>query len=393
MLQTIDPYVSVDAVDSLASGTLLLDPPNNLARVAPPPVAVPATVPAAAPAPKYRDGKLTVVVPAYNEAASIADTVRSLLNQTRKIDHIIVIDDFSTDNTGEIASGLGVTVIRPPKNTGSKAGAQNFAMTQVESEFTMAIDADTVLAPDAIEKIMAAMENPKVAAACGFVLPRHVRTVWERGRYVEYLYAFTFYKPIQDHYAKPLISSGCFSVYRTKVLKANGGWNTRTMAEDMDLTWSFYQMGHEVRFVPEAVSYPIEPHDYHFMSKQLKRWSHGFVQNVELHWRGILAIPLLRNMVGVSLWDAAIASVAYLFVLPILAVFFNPLFLIAYLFDLPAVAVPVLLKAWQRGETWQALASIPGFFVLRTVNAVFMVRALVGHWVLRKRLSVYEKGH
>src|SRR6476659_9557046 len=150
MLQTIDPYVSSDAVDSLASGTLLLDPPNGLARVIPPPVVVPAPVPAAAPAPKYNDGKLTVVVPAYNEAGSIADTVRSLLNQSRKIDHIIVIDDFSTDNTGDIARSLGVTVVRPPKNTGSKAGAQNFAMTQVESEFTMAIDADTVLAPDAI---------------------------------------------------------------------------------------------------------------------------------------------------------------------------------------------------------------------------------------------------
>lgn len=393
MLQTIDPYVSVDAVDTLVPRTLLRDPLEDLSRVVPPQVVVPAPVPIAAPALPYRDGKLTVVVPAYNEAASIADTVRSLLKQTRPIDHIIVIDDYSTDNTGEIARSLGATVVRPPKNTGSKAGAQNFAMTQVESEFTMAIDADTVLAPDAIEKIMAAMEDPKVAAACGFVLPRHVKTVWERGRYVEYLYAFTFYKPIQDHYAKPLISSGCFSVYRTKILKANGGWNTRTMAEDMDLTWTFYQLGHKVRFVPEAVSYPIEPHDYHFMSKQLKRWSHGFVQNVELHWRGILGIPLLRNMVGISLWDAAIASVAYLFVLPILAVFVNPLFLIAYLFDLPAVSVPVLYKAWQRGETWQALTSIPGFFVLRTVNAVFMVRALASHWVLRKRLSVYEKGH
>src|SRR4029078_10024069 len=176
MLQTIDPYVSTDAVDTLAPGTLVRDPfsTDDLARVAPPAVVFPA--PVSAPVVPYRDGKLTVVVPAYNEAASIADTVHSLLNQTRKIDHIIVIDDFSTDNTGEIARNLGVTVIRPPKNTGSKAGAQNCAMTQVQSEFTMAIDADTVLAPDAIEKIMAAMENPKVAAACGFVLPRYVRS-------------------------------------------------------------------------------------------------------------------------------------------------------------------------------------------------------------------------
>jgi biofilm PGA synthesis N-glycosyltransferase PgaC len=381
MPQTIDPFVEI--LDVLA----LVAPP----RVAPTPATAPAA--AAAPAPPYRDGKLTVVVPAYDEAASIADTVRSLLNQTRKIDEIVVIDDFSTDNTGEIARSLGVTVIRPPKNTGSKAGAQNFAMQQVFSEFTMAIDADTVLAPDAIEKIMQAMEDPKVAAACGFVLPRHVKTVWERGRYIEYLFAFTFFKPIQDFYAKPLVSSGCFSVYRTKILKANGGWSTRTMAEDMDLTWSFYQRGHGVRFVPEAISYPIEPHNYHFIAKQLKRWSHGFVQNVSLHWRGILHIPLLRNMIGVAIWDACMASVAYLFILPILAIFLNPLFLIAYLFDIPAVSVPVLYKAWQRGEMLKALASIPGFFVLRTVNAVFMVRALWNEWIVRRPLRLYEKGH
>jgi biofilm PGA synthesis N-glycosyltransferase PgaC len=378
MLQTIEPSVDV-----------LIAPP----RVKPAPTATPVATPAAAPSPPYRDGKLTVVVPAYNEAASIADTVRSLLNQTRKIDEIIVIDDFSTDNTGEIARSLGVTVIRPPKNTGSKAGAQNFAMLQVESEFTMAIDADTVLAPDAIEKIMQAMEDPKVAAACGFVLPRHVKTLWERGRYVEYLFAFTFYKPVQDFYEKPLISSGCFSVYRTKILKANGGWNTRTLAEDMDLTWSFYQAGHCVRFVPEAVSYPIEPHDYNFMSKQLKRWSHGFIQNVTLHWRGILDLPFLRSTVAVALWDATVASLAFLFILPLLVIFVNPLFMLGYLIDLPAVAVPVLYKGWQRGEFFRALTSLPSYLVLRIVNATFTLRAVWSEWIMRKSFKVYEKGH
>jgi poly-beta-1,6-N-acetyl-D-glucosamine synthase len=379
MLQTVEPYTAVDVLETL---------PRPIVKAPP----APTVTPAREPAPPFRDGKLTVVVPAYNEAASIADTVRSLLNQTRKIDHVIVIDDFSTDNTGEIARSLGVTVIRPPKNTGSKAGAQNFAMQQVTSEFTMAIDADTVLAPDAIEKIMAAMEDPTVAAACGFVLPRHVKTMWERGRYIEYLFAFTFYKPVQDYYHKPFISSGCFSVYRTKILMANGGWNTRTLTEDMDLTWSFYQAGHRVRFIPEAVSYPIEPHDYHFMKKQLRRWSHGFVQNVELHWRGILGIPMLRNMVAVALWDAVMASVIYLFVLPIMALW-NPLLLLGYLIDLPAVAVPVLYTAWKRGETWRALVSLPSFFVLRTVNSLFTLIAIWKEWVRRQRFGVYEKGH
>ncbi len=375
----------------MAAGTMLLDPPRVLTRVIPPPAVAPAATPA--PAPKYSDGKLTVVVPAYNEAASIADTVKSLLNQTRKIDHVIVIDDYSTDDTGEIARRLGVTVVRPPKNTGSKAGAQNFAMTQVESEFTMAIDADTVLAPDAIEKIMAAMEDPKVAAACGFVLPRFVKTVWERGRYIEYLFSFTYYKQIQDYYEKPFISSGCFSVYRTKLLKENGCWNTRTLTEDMDLTWSFYEAGHKVRFVPEAISYPIEPHDYNFMSKQLKRWTRGFVQNVELHWRGILKLPLLRNMVAVAVMDSVFASFVYLFLLPILALFWNPLLWLGYFIDVPGLAVPVIYTAYKRGETWQAIASLPSFMVLRIVNAMFTFLAVWNEWVLRKRFNVYEKGH
>src|SRR3972149_3049026 len=173
--------------------------------------------------------RLTVLVPAYNEQEHVAETVRSLQNQTLPPEKIIVIDDCSSDGTGDMARKTGATVLRPDVNTGSKAGAQNYALPYVETEFTMAVDADTTLAPDAVEKIMQAFDDKSVSAACGFVLPRKVRTLWERGRYIEYLFAFTFYKPIQDFYEKPLISSGCFSAYRTELLRDSGGWSTRTM--------------------------------------------------------------------------------------------------------------------------------------------------------------------
>ncbi len=339
-------------------------------------------------------GQLTVLVPAYNEALTIADTIRSLKEQSVPIKSIIVIDDFSSDNTGDVARSLGVTVVRPPQNTGSKAGAQNYGLQFVETEFTMALDADTTLAPDGVEKLLSAFSDSKVAAASGFVIPRHVRTIWERGRYVEYLFAFTFYKPIQDFYNKPLISSGCFSVYRTEILKENGGWNTRTMAEDMDLTWTYYAKGYHVRFIPEAVCYPIEPHNMGFLSKQLKRWSHGFIQNVCLHWHQIRKIPYLNSMVAVALWDAVVASFAYLIVLPVLTVIFmNPLFLLGYVIDIPAVLVPTLFIAVQRNEVWRLLSSIPAFFVIRTVNGIFMMEAIWSEIIQRRRLSVYEKGH
>lgn len=336
---------------------------------------------------------LTVLVPAYNEAASIVDTVRSLQQQTLPPEEIIVIDDCSTDDTARLARQTGVQVMQPPENTGSKAGAQNYALQFVHTEFTMAVDADTTLAPDAIEKLMAALDNPQVAAACGFVLPRRVHTLWERGRYIEYLFAFSFFKVIQNYYERPMISSGCFSVYRTSVLKANQGWSRRTLAEDMDLTWSFYQAGHGVRFVPEAMCYPIEPHNYDFMSKQLRRWSHGFLQNVRLHWRGVLDQPVLRLMVAVALWDAVVASLVFLILLPVLSLVINPIFLLGYLVDLPAVAVPVLLVAYRRGEVGKALVSLPSFLVLRIFNSCFMLQAAWREFVLRRPLRVYEKGH
>lgn len=340
-----------------------------------------------------RGSRLTVLVPAYNESASIEDTIRSMQNQTLPPEEVIVIDDCSSDDTGARARRLGVTVLRPPQNTGTKAGAQNYGLHRVRTEFTMAVDADTVLAPDAIEKLMAALDSPNIAAACGFVLPRYVRTIWERGRYIEYLFAFSFFKQVQDYYDHPLISSGCFSAYRTEILRENGGWSTRTMAEDMDLTWNFYYAGHGVRFIPGAICYPIEPQTYGFMSKQLKRWSHGFVQNLKLHWRELLDEPYLRTMIAVSVWDAFIASAVFLLLLPILAIFVHPIFLLWYAIDLPAVAVPVLVKGYQRREVGRVLASLPSFFVLRLVNAVFLLRAAWQELIMRKPLLVYEKGH
>ena len=293
---------------------------------------------------------LTVIVPAYNESDSLRDTIHSLKAQTLLPEEIIVIDDCSTDGTGEVALSLGVTVLRPPQNTGSKAGAQNFALGTVNTEFTMAIDADTTLASDAIEKLALAFDDKKTAAACGFVLPRHVKTIWERGRYIEYMLAFTWYKPIQDYFSKPMISSGCFSMYRTDVLRDHGGWQTRTLAEDMDLTWSFHINGHGVRFVPEAMSYPIEPHDFNFMRKQLKRWSHGFMQNVRLHWKDLVEVPYLRSFVGVAFWDAVIASAAFLILIPLLVILLRmPLLLFAYVIDVPVVCIPVIFKAMELG--------------------------------------------
>ena len=342
---------------------------------------------------QQRVSELTIIIPAYNEEASIADTILSLRQQHTPPGRILVVDDCSTDNTAAIAASLDVQVICPPSNTGSKAGAQTFAMGYVRTPYVMAIDADTALAVDALEKIATAFDDEEVAAACGFVLPRYVHSIWERGRYVEYLYSFTFNKRIHDHYGAPTISSGCFSMYRTEILRSVGAWHTRTLAEDMDLTWTLYEQGWSVRFMPDAICYPIEPHNLNFMSKQLKRWSHGFVQNVRLHIRGIMGLTYLRTVVAIAMIDSVLATLLTLFALPLLAILVSPWFLLAYVLDLPIIAIPVIVGAHRRHETFKGIVSIPAYLFLRIVNCWFMLGALVSEVVFRRQLLIYEKGH
>lgn len=337
---------------------------------------------------------LTAIVPAFNERETIGDTIQSLQAQTTPPAAIIVVDDCSTDGTGELARACGVTVVRPCQNTGSKAGAQSFALNYVHTPFVMALDADTILAPDAIEKLAVAFDAPEVAAACGFVVPRYVRTIWERGRYIEYLLAFSFYKPIQNYFEKPLISSGCFSAYRTAALCEIGGWSARTLAEDMDLTWTLYERGQRVRFVPDAVCYPIEPYSLSLMRKQLRRWSHGFVQNVRLHGPALLNVPVLRWFVAIAFADATLSSLYYLLLLPLLALLLaTPLLLVLYAIDVTMILVPVLMQAAARHEIGRALASMPAFLLLRLVNSFHFLEAVWSELILRRSMRLYEKGH
>jgi cellulose synthase/poly-beta-1,6-N-acetylglucosamine synthase-like glycosyltransferase len=336
---------------------------------------------------------LTVIVPAYNEAGFVGATIESLLKQTVPPSKVIVVDDFSTDSTSKVARAYGVKIVRPPANTGSKAGAQNFGLNFVDTKLTMILDADTTLAPNAIEEMLPIFNDTKVAAACGFVLPRRVKTIWERGRYIEYLFSFSFYKQIQDYFGKPLISSGCLSMYKTNCLRQAGGWSTQTMAEDMDLTWTLYKLGYKVRFVPSAVCYPIEPHNMSMMHKQLKRWSAAFLQNVKLHRKGVIRIPFLFSTMAVSLTDATLSSLIYIIVLPILAIFVSPWFLLGYIIDAPVIMIPALVVALRRRELRRAIASFPSLFLLRIFNGFVFLKAVWFEIIMRRHLTTYEKGH
>ena len=93
------------------------------------------------------------------------------------------------------------------------------------------------------------------------------------------------------------------------------------------------------------------------------------------------------------MWDATVASIAYLFLIPLLAYFVSPWFCLIYIIDLPAALVPILVQAIKRKEVRQALSSFPSFVVLRNLNSLLFLEAIWSELVMKKPLLTYEKGH
>ena len=322
---------------------------------------------------------VTVMVPAYNEAVDIAATLQGLLEQTLRADQILVVDDCSTDGTGDIARRFdGVEVIRPDSNCGSKARAQNWAMEYVTSDLVLPVDGDTVLAPNYLELLVPVFDDESIAIAAGCVLTQRTESVWEKGRNMEYLFGFHWYRIIQNMANSPTVCSGCCTVFRTDAVREFGGFPERTMVEDIDFTWSQQIMGRRAVYVADAVAYAAEPNSRKYLCEQLKRWKSGWYQNVRLHWR-----ELIRNKRMLALWVAvSLAEIAlgpYLLLLPVLMVvggipwWYVPLFMVVG--ELVAFFPPVLYGCHKRGIAYhKAIAWYPSYWLLKLHNFYYDIK-------------------
>lgn len=345
---------------------------------------------------------LTAIVPAYNEAETIAETLGALLRQTEAPDEIIVVDDGSGDGTGEIAQGMGVKVLRPDANLGSKAKAQNFALGFCETDLVLPVDADTILADDYVEKIKAPFSDPAVAVAAGCVLTQRQETVWERGRQIEYLFGFHWFRPVQNAYNAPLVCSGCCSAFRLPELLAFGGFPERTLTEDIDYTWSQQVAGRRGAYVADAIAYAAEPDSRRFLCTQLNRWKAGYFQNVRQHaWAMVTRKPMLALWVLLSLLEIMISPLMIAIPIIYLARGGNPLVTAGWWLGSEALLfVPTIAYgAWRRGlGVWRSLRCWPSFYVLKVFNAYYDFKAIAQELVLvplglRRSNLAYEKGH
>jgi cellulose synthase/poly-beta-1,6-N-acetylglucosamine synthase-like glycosyltransferase len=343
---------------------------------------------------------VVVFVPALNEADCIGDTIASLHTQTYPISKIVVIDDGSKDNTGGIAKRAGATVIRFERDDeNNKPRSFNTALRQTDSDLFVTVDGDTFLAPDAIEKCVAKFDDPRVACASGTVIPRHIRSIWERARFFEYCYAFMVPKWAQAYLELIFVAPGCFSVHRREHCQAIGDFSNRTQGEDLDQTLRYLEAGYRVVHVPDAICEPIEPPTFKIFVRQLSRWSRVFLQNMKIRRRG-LTIGTLGPQFNILAWTyilsglvgpAAIGLVIYgLFRYPGYATYVIPG---ALLIQAIFTWLPALIKAAQLKKFWLAVSCLPAFMVGQYVGSVVYLYAFVMEVVFGISINVWHKGH
>ena len=283
---------------------------------------------------------VSLVLPARNEAAVIGASIQAVAAQRYAAAdgsrgyELLVVDDASTDGTGEVAraasDGAHVTVIRREETRGprTKGAVLAHADAFLNGAVVGVIDADTLVEPAFLARVMRAWSRDPDAAA--IQVSRHPRNA---GR--SWLTAAQAEEQLMDMASQcgrratdgtaELRGNGMF--VRRAVLESIGGWNPRALTEDLDLSTRLSATGHHVALAPEAAVEEEAVESLSALWHQRMRWAEGSLRRLLEHGPGLLtgSQPLARK--------ADFAAFSAEFVLP-------PLFATTIMASLLTIVLP-----------------------------------------------------
>jgi cellulose synthase/poly-beta-1,6-N-acetylglucosamine synthase-like glycosyltransferase/peptidoglycan/xylan/chitin deacetylase (PgdA/CDA1 family)/spore germination protein YaaH len=233
--------------------------------------------------------RVAVLVPSYNEEKVIVRTIRSVLNSDYDNLRVIVIDDGSKDRTAEVAREAYEAEIRArrvmvlEKANGGKAEALNYALDHVDEEIYVGIDADTVIAADAISKLIPHFEDARIGAVAGNAKVGNRVNLWTRWQALEYITSQNFERRALDLFNVVTVVPGAIGAWRTEAVKNAGCYPINTVAEDADLTMSLLEQGLRVVYEDRSLAFTEAPIDANGLIRQRFRWSFGTLQAVWKH--------------------------------------------------------------------------------------------------------------
>ena len=248
---------------------------------------------------------VAVLIPAYNEEKVIQQTVRAALNSTYPNLRVIVIDDGSKDNTLAVAReafGNDPRVLILTKPNAGKAAALNFGLEHVTDEIFVGIDADTVIAPNAISYLVPHFLDARIGALAGNAKVGNRVNLWTRWQALEYVTSQNFERRALDLLGAVSVVPGAIGAWRMSAVREVGGFHHDTVAEDADLTMALLQAGYRVEYEDRALAYTEAPMNARGLMRQRFRWSFGILQAVFKHSnafgrKGVLGWVALPNII------------------------------------------------------------------------------------------------
>ena len=230
--------------------------------------------------------RVTILVAAFNEEASIAETLSyaSAQDYPGGLD-ILVIDDGSTDRTAAVASAAAfrdrrIRVIEAPH--AGKAAALNRGLGEVATELVATIDADTLLMPQSLRRAVARLlvSPPDTVAVAGAILVRNSRqNLLTRLQEWDYFLGIATIKRQQALMQATLVAQGAFSLYSLAALREAGGWKDR-LGEDIVLTWALLANGGRTTYEATAVAFTRAPTKLRWFGRQRRRWARGMIEGL-----------------------------------------------------------------------------------------------------------------
>lgn len=260
--------------------------------------------------------RVSILVPCYNEEATVEPMMHSLLGLDYPNFEILVVDDGSTDKTYEKAARFAghydhcrVRVYRKPN--GGKWSAHNFLFHRSSSELLLCVDADSRLSRDALRRLVPHMTDPNVGAVAGYVRIRNRENVLTRLQALEYLWASAL-RLAQGHTGNVLVVAGPLGLFRRSVLEdvylrfgahqrtngraqMTGPYEGSTFAEDFDLSMAILSLGNRIVYEPTAISHTTCPSSVFTLLNQRYRWYRGSLQTLLKYIRRARAQSDLRR--------------------------------------------------------------------------------------------------
>lgn len=226
---------------------------------------------------------VTVLVPGHNEGKHLAKLVKSLRGQTYQHFELIVVDDGSTDETPIIGKSLekrgDIDLFLRGEQRGGKASAANMGLRYAKGKYIVHLDADSSLAPDALEKVLTPFYRyNKVGAVGGNLVVRNENdSLTTSMQFLEYIQAISVGRMVVSKIGLYKIVSGAFGAFPKQLLLRLGGWDIGP-GLDGDITVKIRKLRYKVLFEENALCLTHVPVTWKALTKQRRRWSRSLVR-------------------------------------------------------------------------------------------------------------------